>query len=95
MRSAVVEWRALHRVHEGAVTKFNGEYFNAGRTIVDFLVAALDDLINRGLLALERPDSRGCQRVCVTHQGQARYAELHSFAVRMGMLTDEHPESTT
>lgn len=90
MMSEVTEWLALHRAHEGSVMKLDNDYFNAGRPIADFLIAAFEDLISNGSLALGRPDLLGWQRVCVTRSGQARYAQLREIAVRTGMVTDEH-----
>ncbi|MGQ0775134.1 MAG: hypothetical protein ACT4NY_12065 [Pseudonocardiales bacterium] len=89
MNSEVTEWLALHRAHEGSVTKLSTDYFKAGRPVADFLVVAFECLIGSGLLALGRPDPLGWQRVCVTHSGQTRYTELRSIAVRTGMVTDE------
>lgn len=90
MMSEVTEWLALHRAHEGSVTTLNSSYFNYRWPVADFLAVPFDDLIHSGLLALGQRDPLGRQRVCVTRTGQARYAELHSIAVRTGMVTNEH-----
>lgn len=79
--SEAVEWLALRRVHEGAVTKLAGCYLADGRLVAEFLAAAVEGLIAEGLLALGRPDSVGCQQVCVTHAGQVRYAALSGGGV--------------
>ncbi|MGQ0776883.1 MAG: hypothetical protein ACT4NY_21105 [Pseudonocardiales bacterium] len=89
MMSEVTEWLALHRVHEGSVMIQNSDYVNAGRPVVEFLVPTFDELISSGLLTLGQPDPLGW-RVCVTHTGQAKYAELRPIAIRTGMLPDEH-----
>ena len=73
--SEAIEWVALRRVHEGAVTKLGDNYFRRGQ-LVGYLADALDELTGRGLLALGQPDPIGQQQVCVTHTGQHRYAEL-------------------
>ncbi|MGH3917173.1 MAG: hypothetical protein ACRDTC_27745 [Pseudonocardiaceae bacterium] len=65
LMSEVTEWLALHRAHEGSVTKLDTDYFKAGRPIAVFLVPPLECLIENGLLALGRPDPLGWQRVCV------------------------------
>ncbi|MGH3904310.1 MAG: hypothetical protein ACRDTE_08985 [Pseudonocardiaceae bacterium] len=78
MTPDVTEWLALLRVHEGGVTKLDGNYLNHGRPVADYLAATLDQLIRAELLALARPDPAGAQQVCVTHSGQIRYAELNS-----------------
>ncbi|MCA1704418.1 MAG: hypothetical protein LC808_14620, partial [Actinobacteria bacterium] len=66
----------LHRVHEGGITSCNGGYFNDGRPVAGYLADALDVLIHAGHLALGSPSPTGQHRVCVTHTGQTRYAEL-------------------
>lgn len=33
MTSEVTEWLALHRAHEGSVTKLDTDYFTAGRPV--------------------------------------------------------------
>lgn len=80
--SAVNEWLALRRVHEGGVTRLGDRFFNEGRPVADYLAAAFDELIRCELLALGRATPSGQQQVCVTHAGQARYAELNSIGVR-------------
>lgn len=87
--SELTEWLALHRTQEGVMTRLDGDYFKAGRPVADFLVDPFECLIRNGLLALGRPDPRGWQRVCMTHSGQVRYAQLHSVALRTGMIIDE------
>lgn len=72
------EWLALMRVHEGGVTKLDGYFFNRGQPVVNYLAAAVEELIGAELLALGRPDPIGAQQVCVTHNGQVRYAQLSS-----------------
>ena len=75
--SAVSEWLALRRVHEGGVTRLGDRFFNHGRPVADYLATAFDDLIGCELLALGRATQNGQQPVCVTHSGQVRYAELN------------------
>ncbi|MGH3905787.1 MAG: hypothetical protein ACRDTE_16620 [Pseudonocardiaceae bacterium] len=79
--SAVNEWLALMRVHEGGVAIRDGEYLNQGQPVADYLAAALDELIRTEHLALGRATPSGHQQVCVTRAGQARYAELNSNGV--------------
>lgn len=69
---------ALHRAHEGGVTRLNSDYFNAGRPMGGYLADTFDELIGSGLLALGKPDPGGCQQVCVTYPGQVRYAALRN-----------------
>lgn len=75
MITETAEWIALRRVHEGRIIKHDGHYFRSGK-LVGYLADALDELIDRGLLALGRPDPLGRQQVCVTHTGQRRYVVL-------------------
>jgi hypothetical protein len=76
--SLVDEWLVLLRVHEGGVTWMDGHYLNHGRPVAGYLAEAIEELIRAELLVLARPDPIGVQRVCVTHAGQVRYAELNS-----------------
>lgn len=76
MTAEAVEWLALHRAHEGGVTRFNDGYLNHGRPVADYLADALDELVRTEHLALGPPGPAGQQQVCFTHAGQARYAEL-------------------
>lgn len=78
MASAVREWLALRRVHAGGVTRLGDSYLNFGCRVPSYLADEIDNLIGRGLLALGQPDPIGQRWVCVTHAGQARYAELCS-----------------
>lgn len=80
--TAVHEWLALLRVHEGGVTTLGGRFLNHGQPVADYLAAALAELIRSELLALGRATPSGQQQVCVTHAGQVRYAELDSNGVR-------------
>lgn len=73
----VNEWLALRRVHEGRVIATGGRFLDQGRPVAEYLTAALGELLDAGLLAWGRADPVGVQRVCVTHVGQARYAELN------------------
>ncbi|MGH3908204.1 MAG: hypothetical protein ACRDTE_29085, partial [Pseudonocardiaceae bacterium] len=82
MTPDVTEWLALLRVHEGGMTKLDGNYLNHGQPVAHYLADALDQLIHTELLALARPDPAGAQQVCITHAGQIRYAELNSKGVR-------------
>lgn len=79
--SAVNEWLALLRVHEGGVAIRDGEYLNHGQPVAGYLAAALDELLRTGHLALGRATPSGHQQVCVTRAGQARYAELQGNGV--------------
>lgn len=76
MTGEAVEWLALHRAHEGGLTTLNGDYLNHGRPVVEYVAATLDALIRADHLVLGPPSPSGQRRVCVTHTGQARYAEL-------------------
>ncbi|MGH4017145.1 MAG: hypothetical protein ACRDSL_25110 [Pseudonocardiaceae bacterium] len=80
--SAVHEWLALLRAHEGGVTTLGGHFFNHGRPVADYLAVALGELIRTEYLALGRATPSGQQQVCVTHAGQARYLELNGSGVR-------------
>lgn len=82
--SAVNEWLALLRVHEGGVTTLAGRFFNQGRPVADYLAATLAELIRTGHLALGAAVPSGQQQVCVTHAGQIRYIELNSNGVLEG-----------
>ena len=72
----VTEWLALHRAHEGGVTKLAGSYLNCGRPVAGYLADALDRLIRAEFLTLGRPSPIGQQQVRVTHTGQIRYTAL-------------------
>ncbi|HEU0127019.1 MAG TPA: hypothetical protein VFQ48_00195 [Pseudonocardiaceae bacterium] len=76
--SEVIEWLALHRTHEGGLTKLGMSYLNCGRPIGGYLAEMLDELIHTRLLALGPPSPTGQQQVRVTHTGQARYTTLCS-----------------
>lgn len=76
MTPEVTEWLALHRVHEGGLTKLNHTYLNHGRPVAGYLADALDGLIHTEHLALGQPSPSGQRQVRVTHTGQARYAHL-------------------
>jgi hypothetical protein len=76
MTPEVAEWLALHRVHEGGVTKLVGHFFTEGRPVADYLAKVFDGLISAGFVALGQPSPTGQQQVCVTHTGQARYVAL-------------------
>ena len=76
MTPEATEWLALHRTHEGGVTKLAGHYLNDGRPVASYLADVLDVLISTGFLALGQPSPTGHQQVCVRHTGQTRYAEL-------------------
>ncbi|MGH3902988.1 MAG: hypothetical protein ACRDTE_02125 [Pseudonocardiaceae bacterium] len=80
--SQVNEWLALLRVHEGGVTKLDGNYLNQGRPVAGYLAEAIDELIRSERLALGRATPSGQQQVCVTYAGQVRYAELNTNGVR-------------
>ena len=80
--SPVNEWLALFRVHEGGVTRLDGDYLNHGRPVADYLAVVLDELIRTELLALGRSTPSGQQQVCVTHAGQVRYTELNANGIR-------------
>ena len=82
--SAVNEWLALLRVHEGGMTTSEGRFFNQGRPVDDYLAAALAELIRTEYLALGAVVSDGQQQVCVTHAGQLRYMELDSNELEGG-----------
>ncbi len=72
----VTEWLALHRAHEGGVTKLGSNYLNQGRPVAGYLADVIDELINTGLLALGQSTPIVQQAVCFTHTGQVRYVEL-------------------
>ncbi|MGH4013412.1 MAG: hypothetical protein ACRDSL_05655 [Pseudonocardiaceae bacterium] len=76
MTPEATEWLALHRAHEGGVTRLAGHYLNFGRPVSGYLAEVFDEVIRAGLLALAQPSPSGQQRVCVTHLGQGRYREL-------------------
>ncbi|MFN2496732.1 MAG: hypothetical protein ABR608_12615 [Pseudonocardiaceae bacterium] len=80
--TAATEWLALLRVHEGGVTMLGGSFFNQGQPVADFFAVALDELLRTEHAALGTPTPTGQQQVCVTHTGQARYAELNSNGAR-------------
>ncbi|MGH4024084.1 MAG: hypothetical protein ACRDRV_05810 [Pseudonocardiaceae bacterium] len=73
----VNEWLALMRVHQGGVTVLGGHFVQHGRPVPEYLVDALVELLRTEQLALVWTDPTGQQHVCVTHAGQARYAELN------------------
>lgn len=79
--TAVNEWLALLRVHEGGVTTVGGRFFNHGQPVAAYLAATFDELIRTEHLALARPTPSE-QQVCITHAGQVRYAELTSTGVQ-------------
>lgn len=71
------QWRALHRLHEGAVTKEAGVYLDHDRPIPENLVAMFDELAWAGWLSIAEGDPLWEQRrVGLTESGQARYAVL-------------------
>lgn len=77
----VNEWLALMRVHEGGVATLGGRFVHCGQPVAEYLAGALAELLRTEHLALGRPDPTGRQQVCVTHAGQARYAELNGNRV--------------
>lgn len=72
----VTEWLALLRAHEGGVTRQRGCYLNHGRSMAKYVADALDELLDAELLVLAPAKEHGQQKVLVTVQAQARYAEL-------------------
>jgi hypothetical protein len=87
MTSAVTEWLALRRVHEGGVTQLttSEQFLDRGRPVAGYLAEALGQLIGSGHLTLGAGDPDRSQRqVCVTHEGQRRYAELSGTQARCG-----------
>lgn len=76
MTSEVTEWLALHRAHEGGVTKLNNGFLNHGRPVAGYLADAIDGLIRSEHLVLGQPSPSGQRQIRVTHTGQTRYAQL-------------------
>lgn len=76
----VNEWLALMRAHEGGITKLGDIYLKHGERVACHLTAAITQLVVSRHLALSTPDATGMQRVCVTHAGQRRFAQLNGHS---------------
>ena len=60
--TAVNEWLALKRVHEGGITIRDGVFVNRAQLVAEYLAVALAELIRTEHLALGRPDPTGGSR---------------------------------
>ncbi|MGH3941109.1 MAG: hypothetical protein ACRDTG_21210 [Pseudonocardiaceae bacterium] len=71
------EWRALHLIQEGAVTKVAGVYLHHDRPIPAELVAVFGEIAWAGWLSLAEGDPLWDHRpVSLTDAGAARHAAL-------------------
>ncbi|MCA1704306.1 MAG: hypothetical protein LC808_14020 [Actinobacteria bacterium] len=71
------EWIALRRVHDGAVVKSAGVYFDQGRPVPSYLTEVFDRIVWTGLVAVAEGDPVwSVRRLSLTDAGQARHAEL-------------------
>lgn len=76
MTPEVTEWLALHRAHEGGLTRLDHGYLNYGRPVAGYLADVLDRLVRTECLVLGQPSPSGQRQIRVTNAGQARYAVL-------------------
>lgn len=85
----VNEWLALMRAHEGGVTKLGDIYLKHGERMACYLANAITQLVASRHLALSAPDATGRQRVCVTHTGQRRFAQINGHCAGRQDDSDE------
>ncbi|MGH3794686.1 MAG: hypothetical protein ACRDSP_07325 [Pseudonocardiaceae bacterium] len=80
-------WSALHRIHNGRVSKDRDRYLDGGQPVGLLTGATFNVLIERGLVAVADPRPEDCLSwLSLTDTGQARYAELNiiQFSATLG-----------
>lgn len=78
-------WIALRRVLDGGVRQLDGHYWvDHGRTPPDYIIDALTQLFDAGLVTLADPDPGAAAMWAVlTHTGAARYRQLTHTGLEM------------
>ncbi|MGH3904304.1 MAG: hypothetical protein ACRDTE_08955 [Pseudonocardiaceae bacterium] len=74
--SELIAWIGLRRVHDGGVGCVAGCWVQHGRRVPCYLPAALEELTEAGLIALEDGPHGPLARASLTENGRARYTAL-------------------